>query len=629
MDRNTTIGFILIAAILVGYGYFSRPTDEEIAQQKIELLKADSLQQVKLEQEAALKVQEVTTIAADTAPSIIQFDSVQVAAKQMVLEQQFGVFAPAAEGTEETLVVENDLFTITFSNKGAIVNDVVLKDYKTYEQLPLHLFDPKQAVQDLILDVNGKTIHTQDLFFVLSSVPTKSITGDATTKVQYVAATNIPNVNLTVDYLIRGNDYMVDYNIQKNGLDRILQKPISLNWKNTAFANEKNPEMEKQRCSVFYTYMGDDRDYLSERSDDEEVLSDKLSWVAFKQNFFSSILIAPSGMGGENKGQLNILPLEDSLYTKAYSATFTLENEASNSNINLQWFFGPNHYQTLKNYEIAELDRIIDFGWGIFGWVNKYFIVWIFYWLQNLNIGYGVIIIILTVLIKLILFPLTYKNYVSSARMRVLKPEIDAINEKHKNSDAMKKQQATMALYKQAGVNPMAGCLPMVVQMPILYAMFRFFPASIELRQQSFLWADDLSSYDSIAQLPFEIPFYGDHVSLFTLLMTASTFVYTAMNSSNVMQQQQPGMPNMKVIMYLFPVMMLFFFNSYSSGLSFYYFLANLMTISQMFIIKKYIVNDDKIKAKIESNKTNNKGAKKGRFQAKLEEMAKQKGAKS
>jgi YidC/Oxa1 family membrane protein insertase len=266
----------------------------------------------------------------------------------------------------------------------------------------------------------------------------------------------------------------------------------------------------------------------------------------------------------------------------------------------MRMYLGPNHYGTLNRTEIAQFDKIIDLGWGIFGWMNKWLVIPIFNWLDGWGWNYGIIILVLTIAIKLLLMPLTYKNFVSSARMRLLKPEMDVINEKHKDGDVMKKQQATMDLYRKAGVNPASGCLPMLVQMPVLYAMFRFFPASIELRQQSFLWADDLSTYDSILSLPFSIPAYGSHVSLFTILMAASTMIYTAINSKQMPTQQ--GMPNMKLMMYLFPVMMLFFMNSLPSGLSYYYLLANVISILQMTVIKSWFVNEDKIRAELVQN---------------------------
>jgi YidC/Oxa1 family membrane protein insertase len=402
-----------------------------------------------------------------------------------------------------------------------------------------------------------------------------------------------------------------------------------LTWELSGRRLEKSVDAERNNSTIFYKEEAGSRDYLSETGDDDETLEEPLDWVAFKQNFFSAILMkqeggAPFGKNAKLETRHYDEETAGDTLTQYYFAEIPIPDA---SDFNARLFLGPNDYKTLRAYGM-EIDKTINLGWGIFGWVNRFLVIPIFDWLENFGVSYGIIILILTLIIKTILAPLTWKNYLSSARMRVLKPEIDALNEKHKDAEPMKKQQATMELYRKTGVSPFAGCLPMVVQLPILYAMFRFFPNAIQLRQESFLWADDLSSYDSIASLPFEIPFYGDHVSLFTLLMAVSTFAYTMMNSSNMPTQSQPGMPNMKVIMYIFPFMMLFFFNSFASGLSYYYFLANLISLIQMFLIKKFLIDEDKIKAKIDENKKKRGKMGKSKFQKKLEEMAKQKGIK-
>ncbi|MCC6910776.1 MAG: membrane protein insertase YidC, partial [Flavobacteriales bacterium] len=366
------------------------------------------------------------------------------------------------------------------------------------------------------------------------------------------------------------------------------------------------------------------RQYLSESKEDEKKLEGRTNWIAFKQDFFTVALISAEGFAG-NGSELAITPLEDVTHTKRYSAKLFFEKDRdAEANVAMKLYLGPNHYGTLRRTEIPEFDNIIDLGPYIFGWMNRWLVIPIFNFLDGWGWNYGIIILVLTVVIKLLLMPLTYKNFVSSAKMRVLKPEIDAITEKHKDGDALKKQQATMELYRKAGVNPASGCLPMLVQMPVLFAMFRFFPSSIELRQQSFLWADDLSTFDSIyswsAQIPLISSMYGNHISLFTILMAASTMVYTAINSNQMPTQQ--GMPNMKVMMYLFPVMMLFFMNSLPAGLSYYYLRANLISILQMTAFKSLFVNEDKIRMQLLTNMKTPK--KKSKWQQRLDDMQKQ-----
>ncbi|MEM9052149.1 MAG: membrane protein insertase YidC, partial [Bacteroidota bacterium] len=385
-------------------------------------------------------------------------------------------------------------------------------------------------------------------------------------------------------------------------------------------------DQERNNSTIFYKVEGDGRDYLSETgSDDDEIEKKDLQWLAFKQHFFSAILIPKSEIGDGAKLESYPYNEENPDLNQYYKAELPIDPSVGSTVLSADLYFGPNDYKILKEYG-NELDKVINLGWGIFGWVNKWVVIPIFDWLENTGLSYGIIILILTVLIKLALSPLTLKNYVSSAKMRVLKPEIDEINEKHKDSDPMKKQQATMELYRKTGVSPFSGCIPMLIQLPILYAMFRFFPSSIQLRHESFLWADDLSSYDSIYDLPMYIPAYGDHISLFTILMAISMFFYTIYNTNQMPQQNQPGMPNMKVIMYIFPFMMLFFFNNFASGLSYYYFLANVFSIGQMLVIKNFFIDEEKIHAQLQENKKKKAKQGKSRFQKKLEEMAKQRG---
>jgi YidC/Oxa1 family membrane protein insertase len=429
-------------------------------------------------------------------------------------------------------------------------------------------------------------------------------------------------------YTFAGNSYMVDFDIYMVGMDRYIAENASyldLEWSAKLNRHDKPLSNTGNGASVYYKFYNDDVDHLSERDDeDEESLSTRLKWIAFKQRFFSSVLISHDGFDNgvvsvskdaEKPGE------ENPHYLKNMKAEIGLSYQPSRkTSYDLQFYFGPNKYNILRKYDL-DLEELISLGWGILGWINRFAVIPVFNLLENFNINYGIIILILTILLKLVLFPIAYKTYQSQARMRVLKPEIDEINKKFpKKEDAMKKQQATMALYKKAGVNPAAGCVPMLLQFPILIAMFRFFPASFELRQQSFLWATDLSSYDSVLSLPFEIPFYGDHVSLFTLLMTISTIFYTKLNSE-MMGSSSQQMPGMKTMMYLTPVMLLFFLNNYAAALSYYYLLANLITFAQMYFIRRFI-DEDKIRKRIAMNKK--KPVKKSKWQQRMEEMARQ-----
>jgi len=497
-----------------------------------------------------------------------------------------------------------------------------LKQFNTYDSLPLVLFDDENQKFgfEFVYPSLGK-FNSSDFYFT-SSTGKPSVSGEETTQITYTLALDggrkIENI-----YTVTGNTYDVGYETRFNNVSGIITEP-KLIWELSARHIEKGIESERTKSSIFYKEQDSGRDYLSETGSDDAVVDEApLEWVAFKQNFFSTILIGnqPFGKGA----QLESHPYEeenDSL-TQFYSAIIPLN--ADGQAFSGRLFIGPNDYRVLKDYGY-EIDKVINLGWGIFGWVNKYLVITIFDWLEHTGLSYGIIILILTLIIKMILMPLTWKNYLSSAKMRVLKPEIDVLNEKNKDADPMKKQQATMELYRKTGVSPFAGCLPMLIQLPILYAMFQFFPSSIQLRHEPFLWADDLSAYDSIASLPFYIPFYGDHVSLFTLLMCVSTLIYTVYNSNNMPTQTQPGMPNMKVIMYIFPFLMLFFFNQFASGLSYYYFLANVISIFQMILIKRFFIDEEKIKLQIAENKKKKAKLGKSRFQQKLEDMAKQRG---
>ncbi len=609
MDRNSVIGLVLITGILLGYSYFFGPSPEELAKQAEQTEQAQ-----KVENTDTAKIDETAYIAESFDTNTV--DTLQLQLEELLAKKTFGSFYKNSTGTAKTITVTSPKATYTFNTKGGALQQVILSEYKTFNDKELSLFDPNSVDFNLVLNQDGNTINTNALYFNYQGEDNLSIAEGEEKTVVFTAGEG--NDKVTYTYVFNADSYYLDFSVRHNASE------ASLNLFQEGFNNEKHLETERTKSSVYYREYEEKRDYLSERSDDEEITETELHWVAFKQDFFSTAIISRQGQLKANS-KLTITPgLEtDTIHTKAYAASLALQNKESNFFL----YYGPNQYDNLREKDVAEFDRIIDFGWAIFGWVNKYLILNVFQFLDATGMSYGIIILVLTLLIKLALSPLTYKNFLSSAKMRVLKPEIEALNEKNKNADAVKKQQDTMALYRETGVNPMAGCLPMILQMPILYAMFRFFPASIELRQESFLWADDLSSYDSIMSLPFDIPFYGDHISLFTLMLAVSTFFYSKLNMGNqAMPQQQSGMPqiNMKMMTYIFPFMMLFFFNNYSSGLSYYYFLSNVISIAQMFLIKKYFVDEVKILAKIQERKKQKKG--KSNFQKRMEDMAKKRG---
>ena len=598
-DKNSLTGFVLMFLILLVFNFFFLPTNEEI---------------VKEVNSNPVELQTTQNQGIDENSNTINQESLY----SKINKSDFGVFSESSFAKDEEVVLENEKIKLLISNKGGQIKSVVIKEgpnqkkYTTYTGEELEIFNSDSSVFNLNFST-GISINTKDLFFKPIFYNTSENQNSVTMRL------SIDSIHY-VDFNYKINDdYLVDFNINLIGMDEII--PNELNYMNLEW-QMKTPQTEKSKSNqdmytgIYYQFLADqdDIDYLGyTTAEDEEQLSNKLSWVAFQQQFFSSILVSKSGL--EN-ASLYSEKNENSKYIKNLSAKFELPyNHNRNEQLDFQFYFGPNHYKQLQSYN-SKFEEIIPLGWGIFGWVNKYIIINIFDFLSKFFTNYGLIIFILTVIIKLALSPFTYKAYLSQAKMKVLKPEIDKMTEKHKGKDPMKVQQETMNLYRKAGVNPMGGCLPMLFQFPILIAMFRFFPASIELRSEAFLWADDLSAYDSIYDLPFEIPFYGDHISLFTLLMTISTLLYTRMNS----QMASGQMAQMKWMMYLMPIMFLGFFNNYAAGLSYYYFLANMFTFSQQYFMKKFI-DEDAILRQLEENKK--KPKKKSNFQKKLEEMQK------
>ena len=587
-DKNSLIGFVLMAVILIVFNTFFFP---EIAQEQAP---------VAAPTEAIITETQFTETTVATPLLNNSFISEE-------LKTKYGVFASAAKGTDEFQVIENDKLKITVANKGGRIVSVILKEYQTFDSLALDLFDADSSRFNLQF-TTGHNINTADLYFVAeqsSNTLSMKLKADESHYVEYL-------YTLT-------DDYLIDFDIKFIGMESLIPSGINymnLEWQMKTPQTEKSKTNQDMYTGIQYQYSADNEgDYLSFTSTDEDKINARLNWVAFKQQFFSAIFIAKDGF--EKPTHLISTKSEGSKFIKDLAAKFELPYQHKvDEQLSFQFFFGPNHYKTLKAYDKG-FEELVPLGWGIFGWVNQYIIINIFDFLSKYFSSYGIIILLLTLIIKIGLAPFTYKAFLSQAKMKVLKPEIDKINDKLKGKDPMKAQKETMGLYRKAGVNPMGGCLPMLFQFPILIAMFRFFPASIELRQESFLWADDLSSYDSIYELGFNIPFYGDHISLFTLLMTISTLLYTHMNSSMATGQ----MAQMKWMMYLMPIMFLGFFNNYAAGLSYYYFLANMFTFTQQYFMK-IMINEDEILAQLEANKK--KPAKpKSKFQKKLEDMQK------
>ena len=616
MDKNQITGIILMVVLYVGYIWYSTPSEEErnaaIAEQErlVEEARKDSLLLVEEEAfQATLRQEEAS------APSTADAE-----AMDPKLEQRFGSLAMAAVGQDQTFELGNENLTVQFTSRGGTPYVALLPKYNRYgTEEPVTLWEPDQSEVSVLFDFNevNRPLSLNEFHFEVERQ-----TKDALVLV----ASNGAGKSIRWQHTLIGNSLDSDLSFEGFGYD--LGDEFALAWTAQGVTNEKGLEWERQHSSIYYKEDDRGRNYLNDGRADEFEAETALEWVAFKQNFFSAIVSTPEGFLAGSKLTTTV-PEEDSTVTMQYAALLPFEatEMGGQSGATLNFYFGPNEQNTLVATGWTEVDRIIDYGWWIFGWVNRNAILPLYQFLSQHFVSAGIIILIITVIIKLALTPITWNNFMSSAKMRVLRPEIDALTEKH-GDDAMGKQQATMALYRQTGVNPLAGCLPGLLQMPILYAMFRFFPANIDMRGQSFLWADDLGAFDSILDLPFSIPFYGAHVSGFTILMAASTFFYMRMTMANQPPQpQQPGMPNMKVIQQMFPFMMLFFFNRFASGLSLYYLAANIISMGQMLAIKAFLIDEDKIRAKIEENKA--KPKKKSGFQERLEQMQKEQAAKT
>lgn len=648
MDKKTILGIVVVAALFLGFAYFNTKQQEKY-------------QQEKYQQEMAAYQAYQDSVAAATRPVVPVADSTAVAASSAVVpeaeanaadavrRQQVAALgeylAGARDAEAEEFTVENDVMIVTFSTRGGRITGVTLKDYTKYaprgkrDQL-IELMDPASARFDLSFYVknglNNVKVNTMD--YVFRAQP-EQVEGDARRVVMRLPVA--ADAWLEYEYLIYNKqvperDYLVDFNVRLVNMAPQManQASIGIDWSNNSYQNEKGFQNENMYTTISYRFPGESsiEDLgMSEKSKSKSI-STSVNWVAFKQQFFSSAFIAPQNVTNANLAFDTAAPGSELL--KSFSAQMTVPYTVQTEGYDFAFYFGPNKYAILKKVAAADgeelhMERLIPLGWGIFGWVNRWCVIPVFDFLRNYIASFGIIILILVILVKLVISPLTYKSYVSMAKMRLIKPQVDELNKKYpKKEDAMKKQQATMELYKKAGINPMGGCIPMLIQMPILIAMFRFFPSSIELRGQSLWWAHDLSSYDSILNLPFSIPFYGDHVSLFALLMALSTFGFSYMSYQQT-ASAQPQMAGMKFMMvYMMPVFMLCWFNDYSSGLCYYYLLFNLLTIAQTFLIRR-MVDDGKIHAVMEANANKAKNKKKSKFQLRYEELMRQQEAQS
>ena len=600
-DPYQFIGFVLIAMILTWMLYVNKP--EEGLNPAIETEKTEVASQPK------------------EAPPIQLNDSLQ----KINLQSTFGIFSNwmTDQGAAPQMLENKDLL-IKVSPKGGLITLVRLKNYTDYLDQPLELVKEGNSQFNLKFTTkDGRRLNTKDFYF---TPQLSSKNGKQTLSLKAAIA---PNQYLEYIYAIDAERFLVDFTIQSSGIAALLDssEPAILSWETNAYRNSKSIDYEGRYTELTYGYDGDKIDYLSLSGSDEES-PEEVRWVSFRQHFFSAILIPEKPVNQLTVTTDNLADERslEQVFTKKFGVQIPLAYQSGEFGSQFEYYFGTTDYQTLKSYD-RDLESSIPLGWGIFGWLNRFIFLPLFGFLSSF-LPHGIAIILMTIIVRLAMSPVTYKSYVSQIKMKVLRPEIEELNKKYKDN-AVKRQQETMSLYNRAGANPMAGCIPALLQLPVFYALFTFFPVAFELRKKSFLWADDLSSYDSILDLGFNIPFYGDHVSLFPILASIAIFFYTQMTTGQQAMPQQPGMPNMKIIMYLMPLMMLFFFNNYASGLSLYYFVSNLLTIFLMLVIKNYIIDDQKIHAQIEENKKKPKkvGGFSARLQKAMEQAEKQKKA--
>ncbi len=631
MNKNSIGAIAIIILLFAGFVYLNYKENSryqlELAayEERMAILEAERAERVKAEEllkSDVLDVSDSTVVAMQKAKSVMMIGESLTEAKI---------------AKSEVITLQNDVLKLELSTKGAQPQSVTLKDYTKYAPKGertelLEMFDPSSAKMDISFYIrnglNNVKVNTAEYTF--TALPLQSVEGGERQSfvLDFGEGAKLEYIYTLYNTEDLSRNYLLDFDVKFHNMVPIManQTSVAIDWAATTYQNERGFTNENTYTTLSYHFDGERGiDELGVSTEDKrESVTGKINWVAFKQQFFTSALIAPSSFATADMAYSTAE--QGSGYMKSFSSVMTVPYDATSESYNFALYFGPNQYYTLKGVEdlgFGELrmQELVPLGWGIFGWVNKFFTIPIFDFLREYIKSFGLIIFILALLVKLVISPMTYSSYVSMAKMRVMKPEVEQITAKYpKQEDAMKRQQATMELYKKVGVNPMGGCLPMLIQMPIIIAMFRFFPASIELRDQSFLWAHDLSSYDSVLQLPFNIPFYGDHVSLFALLMTVVMFFYSKMNYDQS-ASSQPQMAGMKFMMlYMMPLMMLLWFNSYSSGLCYYYFLANLLTIAQTLVIRR-MVDDTKIHAILQANAAKKKNSKKSKFQQRYEEM--------
>jgi YidC/Oxa1 family membrane protein insertase len=607
-DVNSFIGMILIGGILI---WWMSSTQPEMSQNK----ETTSEQTIKSDSVAYQN-------NASSIPSVVN-DSI----KQVEIQNQLGAFAySSVNSSEGTTTLENEVLLLKINNKGGQIIEALIKGYQTYDSLPLHMIKDNNASFNINFGTtDNRILNTKDLFFQ----PTFTNSGSSQVLSMKLKVSDSQFLEYRYEMT---DDYMVNFAVRSQGLSTVINSSntINLDWSLKGYRHEKSIRTENTMYSYYYYKSDDEVEYLG--LEDNEVVNN-MDWVSYKQHFFSSILVSDKAFNNAAIASIDLVKDQaiDTVFTKKFTLKTPLELSNGELNYNMKWYYGPSDYKKLSKYEGTDLNETADLGWGIFGTINRWIFIPIFGMLEGFMGNYGLIIILMTIVVRIIMSPLVYKSYVSSAKMKVIRPELNALNEKYPGKEnAMKRQQETMAVQRKAGVSMLSGCIPALLQMPVFFALFKFFPTNLSLRQKGFLWANDLSSYDSVFTLPFDIPFYGNHVSLFTILASTAIFFYMKMNQSQQANMQAPaqeGMPDMskmmKYMIYFSPIMMLFFFNSYASGLSLYYFVSNLLTITIMLVIKNFVIDEAKIIAQIEENKKKPE-KQKSKFRQRLDSAMKQ-----
>ena len=607
-DVNSFIGMILIGGILLWWMNSTQPEITPNTETTTEqIVNSDDI---------------ASQNKATSLPPVIN-DSL----KQIEIQNQLGAFAYSiVNSSEGTTTLENEILLLKINNKGGQITEALIKGFQTYDSLPLHMIKDNNASFNINFGTtDNRILNTKDLFFE----PTFSNNGSS----QVLSMKLKVSDNQFLEYRYEmTDDYMVNFALRSQGLSTVINSSntINLDWSLKGYRHEKSLRTENTMYSYYYYKTDNEVEYLG--LEDNEVVNN-MDWVSYKQHFFSSILLSDKAFNNAAIASVDLVKDEtiDTVFTKKYTLKTPLELSNGELNYNMKWYYGPSDYTKLSQYEGTDLNETADLGWGIFGTINRWIFIPIFGMLEGFMGNYGLIIILMTIVVRIIMSPLVYKSYVSSAKMKVIRPELNALNEKYPGKEnAMKRQQETMAVQRKAGVSMLSGCIPALLQMPVFFALFKFFPTNLSLRQKGFLWANDLSSYDSVFTLPFDIPWYGNHVSLFTILASTAIFFYMKMNQSQQANMQAPaqeGMPDMgkmmKYMIYFSPIMMLFFFNSYASGLSLYYFVSNLLTITIMLVIKNFVIDEAKIHAQIEENKKKPE-KEKSKFRQRLDSAMKQ-----